>query len=83
MGSQFKQSPDGKRLFDTGEQLPTYKVSWQNKTLLLLTPEVMVLAFLQTDDIPLGKCLRDPGLMVDNLEETARRHIDCPEKLMF
>ncbi len=82
-GSMFKQSPDWKRLFEAGERLTPYRVSWRGKTLPLLTPEVMLLAFIRTEDIPLGKHLRESGLLLDKLEEAANRHIENPEKLMF
>ena len=79
----FKQSPDWQRLFATGEKLTPYKVPWRGKILPLLTPEMMLLAFIRTEDIPLGKLLQETGLLVDKLEEAAKHHIDEPEKLMF
>jgi hypothetical protein len=82
-GSIFKRSPDWQRLFETGEKLTPYKVSWRGKVLPLLTPEVMLLAFIRTEDIPVGKHLQGTGLLVDKLEEAAKRHIENPEKLMF
>ena len=82
-GSMFEQSPDCKRLFETGEKLTPYKVSWRGKILPLLTPEVMLLAFIRTEDIPLGKHLRETGLLLEKLEEAANRHVENPEKLMF
>jgi hypothetical protein len=82
-GSMFKTSPDWQRLFETGEKLTPYKVPWRGKILPLLTPEVMLLAFIRTEDIPLGKHLQETGLLVDKLEEAAKRHIEKPEKLMF
>jgi len=82
-GSMFKPSPDWQRLFETGEKLTPYTVSWQGRTLPLLTPEVMLLAFIRTEGIPLGKLLQDAGLLVDELELAAKRHIENPEKLMF
>jgi hypothetical protein len=81
--SRFTQSAEWKRLFDTGERLTAYKVAWRNGILPLLTPEVMLLAFMRTDETPLGKSLQDSGLMVDRLEQAATRHINHPEKLMF
>jgi len=82
-GSMFKRSPDLQRLIETGEKLTPYKVSWRGKILPLLTPEVMLLAFIRTENISLGKQLRQTGLLVDKLEEVAKRHIENPEKLMF
>ncbi len=82
-GSVFQRSPDWQRLFETGEKLTPYKVPWRGKILPLLTPEVMLLAFIRTEDISLGKLLQETGLLVDKLEEAAKHHIDKPEKLMF
>ena len=82
-GSYFKQSSDWKRLFETGEKLTPYTASHRDRILPLLTPEIMLLSFIRTEDIPLGKHLLGAGLMVDKLEEAATRHIDNPEKLMF
>ena len=82
-GSQFSKSPDLKRLFEAGEKLTPHKVLEQGRNLPLLTPEIILLAFVRTDGIPLGILLQDNGLMVDKLEEVAKRHIDSPEKLMF
>jgi hypothetical protein len=79
----FEQSPDWKRLFETGEKLTPYKIPWRGKILPLLTPEVMLLAFIRTEDIPLGKNLRETGLLLEKLEEAANRHIENPEKLTF
>jgi hypothetical protein len=82
-GSMFKRSPDWRRLFETAEKLTPHKISERGRLLPLLTLEVMLLAFIQTVDIPLGKHLRETGLLVDKLEEAATRHIENPEKLMF
>jgi hypothetical protein len=82
-GSMFKESGDWKRLFETGEKLTPHKVPFRNRILPLLTLEIMLLAFIRTEGIPLGKHLQDAGLMADKLEESAKRHIDNPEKLMF
>jgi hypothetical protein len=82
-GSHFSESPDLKRLFETGERLTPYKVPERGRNLPLLTPEIMLLAFVRTDGIPLGRHLQDNGLMVDKLDEAANRHIENPEKLMF
>lgn len=83
IGSQFSQSPDLKRLFEAGEKLTPHEVLEHGRKLPLLTPEIMLLAFVRTDSIPLGRHLQNNGLMVDKLEEAATRHIDNPEKLMF
>jgi len=82
-GSHFSKSPELKRLFETGERLTPYKVSEHGRSLPLLTPEIMLLAFVRTEGIPLGKHLQETGLRVDRLEEAANRHIENPEKLMF
>jgi hypothetical protein len=82
-GSNFSKSPELKRLLETGERLTPYKVSERGRILPLLTPEIMLLAFVRTEGIPLGKHLQGSGLMVDRLEEAANRHIEKPEKLMF
>ena len=82
-GSSFKLSPDWQRLFATGEKLTPHKVSSGGKILPLLTPEVMLLAFVRTEEIPVGKHLKETGLLVDKLEEAAMRHRENPEKLMF
>jgi hypothetical protein len=82
-GSHFSKSPELKRLFETGERLTPHKVPERGRNLPLLTPEIMLLAFVRTDGIPLGIHLQNNGLMVDKLEEVAKRHIDSPEKLMF
>jgi hypothetical protein len=42
----------------------------------------MLLAFIRTEDIPLGKLLEETGLMVGKLEEVAKRQIENPEELM-
>jgi hypothetical protein len=81
--SMFKRSPDWEQLFATGEKLTPYKVSWDDRILPLLTPEVMLLAFIRMTDIPLGKHLEASGLSLGKLEEAANRHIENPEKLMF
>ena len=81
--SMFEQSPDWQRLFAAGEKLTPHKVSWQQKHFPLLTPEVMILALIRTEDLAIGKHLRETGLLVDKLEEAANRHIENPEKLMF
>jgi hypothetical protein len=82
-GSMFRGSPDWQRLFDTGEKLTPYKVSERGRLLPLLTPEIMLLAFIRTDDLPLGKHLEETGLLMDELENAAKRHIEHSEKLMF
>ena len=79
----FKGSADWQRLFDTGETLTPYKVSERGRLLPLLTPEIMLLAFIRTDDLPLSKHLEETGLLVDELENAAKGHIEHPEKLMF
>ena len=78
----FKESPDWTRLFKTGESLTPYKATWRDSTLPMLTPEIMLLAFIRTEDIPLGKLLEETGLMVGKLEEVAKRQIENPEELM-
>ena len=82
-GSNFTQSPDLRRLFETGEKLTPHKVTDRGKLLPLLTPEIMLLAFIRMENIPLGKHLRDTGLLADKLEESAMHHLEKPEKLMF
>jgi hypothetical protein len=82
-GARFRLSPDWNRLFETGEKLTPHKVSWQGKSLPLLTPEVMLLALVRTENMLLGKHLEETGLLVGTLEDSAIRHIDNPEKLMF
>ena len=77
--ARFRWSSDWKRLFETGEKLTPYKVPWRGKILPLLTPEVMLLAFIRTENIPLGKHLEETGLLVGRLEEAANRHIENPE----
>ena len=81
--ARFTWSPEWKLLFETGEKLTPIKVSWGGRILPLLTPEVMLLAFIRTENIPLGKHLEETGLLVGKLEEAANRHIENPEKLMF
>ena len=81
-GLMFKESPDWTRLFKTGESLTPYKATLRDSTLPLLTPEIMLLAFIRTEGIPLCQRLEETGLMVDKLEEAANRHIDNPEDLM-
>jgi hypothetical protein len=78
----FKQSSDWKRLFETGEKLTPHKVLERGRNLPLLTPEIMLLALVRTDGIPLGRHLQNNGLIVDKLEEAANRHIENPEKLL-
>ena len=82
-GLKFTQSSDWERLFATGEKLTPYTASHWDRILPLLTPEIMLLAFIRTEGISLRKPLQESGLMVDRLEEVALRHIDNPEKLMF
>jgi len=77
-GLMFKQSHDWTRLFEAGERLTPHKVTWRDCTLPLLTPEIMLLALIRTEGIPLGKHLQETGLMVDRLEEAAIRRIDNP-----
>jgi hypothetical protein len=43
----------------------------------------MILALIRTEDLAIGKHLRETGLLADKLEEAANRHIENPEKLMF
>jgi hypothetical protein len=81
--TMFKPSTDWQRLFATGERLTPHRVYWHQKLLPLLTPEVMILAFIRTEDLAMGKHLRETGIFVDKLEEAANRHIENPEKLMF
>jgi hypothetical protein len=87
-GTMFKPSPEWKQLFVAGERLTPHKVvapgpSLKGRVLPLLTPEIMLLAFIQTDGLPLGNQLRGSGLMVGKLEEAAMRSIEKPETLMF
>jgi hypothetical protein len=49
--SMFKESPDWQRLFATGEKLTPHRVSFHEKNLPLLTPEVMILTFIRTEDL--------------------------------
>jgi hypothetical protein len=84
----FKPSPEWKQLLGAGERLTPHKVVAQapwlkGRVLPLLTPEIMLLAFIRTDVSSLGKPLRESGLMIDKLEEAAMRSIENPEKLMF
>jgi hypothetical protein len=82
-GAAFQRSPDWQRIVETGEKLTPYKVPWRGQILPLLTPEVMLLAFIRTENVFLGKHLQGTGLLVDKLEEAAKRYIEKPEKLMF
>jgi hypothetical protein len=79
----FKLSPDWKRIFETGEKLTPYSASHWDRVLPLLTPEIMLLALIRTEDITIGKHLQNTDLMIDKLEEDAKRHIDDPGKLRF
>ena len=81
--AKFKWSPDWKLLFETGKKLTPHKVSWRGKILPLLTPELMLLAFVRTESIPLGKNLEETGLLMGKLEEAANRRTENPERLMF
>jgi hypothetical protein len=82
-GSMFKLSPEWKRIFETGERLTPYRAPHRGRILPLLTPEIMLLAVVRTEGIPIVKHLQNTDLMLDKLEEAAKRHIDNPEKLMF
>ncbi|HWZ54490.1 MAG TPA: hypothetical protein VNZ63_00365 [Verrucomicrobiae bacterium] len=85
VGFRFHYSPDCNLVFETAEKLTPYtaKAPFSDKTVPLLTPEIVLLAFLRTEALPLGKSLRDSGLIVEQLEKAATRFIENPEKLLF
>jgi hypothetical protein len=83
VGHYFKGSHEWKKLFDLGERLTPYRADFHGRNLPLLTPEVMLLAVIRADDLPLGEALLESGVIVNKVEEAATRHIDNPETLRF
>jgi hypothetical protein len=49
----------------------------------LITPELFLLATVQTEGVELGQRLKDAGIQVGALEAVASQQLESPEKLMF
>ena len=83
VGRRFKLSDDWKKLFALGEHITAYRGDFQGRSLPLLTPEVMLLATIRSQQLPIAKALLESRVIVDKVEEAAIRHVENPEHLRF
>jgi hypothetical protein len=84
VGRRFKPSDEWKSLFAVGEQItPNHAADFQGRRLPLLTNEIMMLAMIRSEHLPISKALLESGIAVERLEEAALRHIEDPESLRF
>lgn len=82
-GRWFGFSDELKRVYSTAEQLSPNKVTSFGQVVSLITPELFLFATVRTNGIELGTRLKDSGIELGALEQSATQQLKEPDKLMF
>lgn len=83
IGKMFTRAEDVKRVYTTAENISPNRVQSFGRIVPLITPELFLVAILRTEDVPLGKLLRESALRSELLQQVALQKLDEPEKMQF